>query len=149
MIYDDLKLRIESHPERDFGEGATMEQIEHAERELGLRILGSYRRFLGDFGWGGVGHIDIFGLGDAVPDHLNLVAMTRSERQEMRPHLPPYLLPVMNDGAGNLYCLDTRVDAREAPVVFWSHELGESQEPEQIASTFAGWLGDVLDRLRD
>ncbi|EKR75569.1 hypothetical protein LEP1GSC041_1591 [Leptospira noguchii str. 2006001870] len=43
----------------------------------------------------------------------------------MNPKLPKYLIPVMNDGSGNLYCIDTRFV--EPFLVFWDHEIGKDQ----------------------
>lgn len=114
---------------------------------LMLRITGSYRRFLHRFGWGGVGSFDLYGLGRGAPPYLHLVTVTQSERTEMRPRLPHNLLPLMNDGGGNLYCLDlSRIDT-EPPVVYWDHEQPETQKPELVAADFATWMMAQLDAL--
>ena len=123
-----------------------MTQIVDAERSLGIPIEGAYRSFLMQFGWGGVEHLELYGLGKDAPAYLELVAMTQSERTEMNPRLRPALLPVMNDGAGNLYCLDTSVRG-EPPVVFWDHTQGTDQVPELEAADFASWLSGELDSL--
>lgn len=143
MDFATLKPRLEQHPTNDLGGGATAAQIRAAERELGVALRGSYRSFLHSFGWGGVDDIEIFGLGADVPRHLNLVEVTKSERNEAQPPLPVSLIPVMNDGAGNLYCLDASETYREEyAVVFWDHEAGGDQEPEQVAGDFAQWLSE-------
>jgi hypothetical protein len=80
-----------------------------------------------------------------VPPWLNLVEMTRSEREQMRPALPHHLIPLMNDGGGNLYCLDSR-GAGEPPVVFWDHEAGDQQQPAEVAPDFISWLAGELAR---
>lgn len=67
----------------------------------------------------------------------------------MRPSLLPHLIPVMNDGGGNHYCLDTsQSHAEECAIVFWDHELGEEQTPEFVASSFEEWLTDLISELR-
>ncbi len=109
-------------------------------------MSGGYRQFLRRFGWGGVEDIELFGLGADVPSFLHLVVMTESERSEMSPALPTHLIPVMNDGGGNLYCLDSR-GAAEPPVVFWDHTAGEDQQPQQVAADFVAWLSEELGRF--
>jgi hypothetical protein len=95
---------------------------------------------------GGVGSFELFGLGSDVPSYLDLVAVTESERTEMRPALPAYLIPLMNDGGGNLYCLDSRREDEPA-VIFWDHTAGEGQEPEAVAPDFISWLAERMEHL--
>ena len=141
MDFESLKNRLDEHPAKDLGSGVRIAEIEEAELEIGCPLKGSYRSFLETFGWGGVGDVEVFGLGHDVPRHLDLIAVTKSERNEAQPALPSHLIPVMNDGAGNLYCLDAGEAYREDyPVVFWDHEAGRDQEPELVADDFAEWL---------
>lgn len=144
--YQQVSERIRKFDERDLGQGAKIHEIEDAERSLDLKIKGEFRSFIEEFGWGGVGHIDIYGLGDDTPQHLSIVRVTQSERTEMIPRLPENLLPIMNDGAGNLYCLDMG-STGEPRVVFWDHTGGASQHPEEKGETFAIWLNGLLDGL--
>lgn len=127
------------------GRNATDEEIRAAELRLGVPIRGSYRTFLLTFGWGSFQHLEILGLGVDVPPYLNLVMVTESERTEMKPRLPRHLLPIMNDGAGNLYCLDTNPD--EPTVVFWDHDAGEHQTPSLEGDNFIDWLARMLNAL--
>jgi hypothetical protein len=145
MTFEDLAQRIESHVDRQDHIGATEDDISLAEEALGVPLTGGYRQFLRAFGWCGIGPFELYGLGAQVPEYLHLVAITRSERHEMRPRLPLYLIPIMNDGGGNLLCLDTRVS--EPPIVLWDHEQGEGQEPEPEATSFIEWLCRLLDHL--
>jgi hypothetical protein len=113
---------------------------------LDVELPASYKEFLRQFGWGGVGSIELFGLGMDVPDHLHLIKMAKSEREECEPNIPPHLIPLRNDGFGNHDCLDTReLYEGECPVVFWNHELDVDQIPERIADDFVSWLIDLLD----
>ena len=127
------------------GGGSAPAEIEDAERVLGIRVVGSYRKFLSRFGWIGIGPTEIFGLGRDVPSYLDLVKMTLSERSEMSPPLTHRLLPFFNDGFGNLYCLDTSSSPEgENAVVFWNHELDARQTPEFVSRSFAEWLAGEL-----
>jgi hypothetical protein len=145
MTFHELVELLEKNPTNSFGRGVTEEELNAASAQLGVSLTGSYRLFLQRFGWGGVGSIELFGLGVDAPPYLSLTAMTRSEREEMSPALPRHLIPLMNDGGGNLYCLDSRV-AGEPPIVFWDHTAGEQQEPPQVASDFVAWLAERVER---
>jgi hypothetical protein len=145
MTFDELSELMESNPAKRFGQGVRDTEINTSSAELGVELTGGYRLFLKRFGWGGVGSIELFGLGVDVPPYLSLTAMARSEREEMSPALPARLIPLMNDGGGNLYCLDVRVSG-EPPVVFWDHTAGEQQEPARVASDFTTWLAERVAR---
>ena len=145
MTFDELAELMERHSSKSFGRGVSEAEINTASARLGTKLAGGYRLFLRRFGWGGVGSLELFGLGADVPPYLSLTSMTRSEREEMSPGLPVHLIPLMNDGGGNLYCLDSR-GAGEPPIVFWDHTAGEQQEPAQVASDFVMWLAERVDR---
>lgn len=147
MTFEDLKIVLKQSGPLEVGKGATQATIQSAERVLGISIRGDYRRFVEEYGWGGVGHIELYGLGDDVPRHLNLVDITTSERTEMSPRLRVELLPIMNDGGGNLYCLDLRTEGPE--IVMWDHEGTSHQNPGVEASDFSAWLASKLVRATD
>jgi len=143
--WPDLAVQLGSNPDSSFGSGATEQEIAAAERLLGVSIRGDYREFLRRFGWGGVGDIELFGLGRDVPKYLDLAVLAASERDEMNPPLPHHLLPVMNDGGGNLYCIDT-IRADEMPtVVLWRHDEPITQKPTHQANDFTSWLKALLE----
>ena len=143
-----LIRRLRSCREAEFGRGATPQEIEQAEEQLGVRLPGSYKAFLRHFGWASLEGLELYGLGEDVPAYLDLVKVTSSERAQMRPRLPSRLVPLMNDGAGNHYCLDVASSEQgETPVVFWDHNLGESQDPEYVAPNLGAWLSEELDTL--
>jgi hypothetical protein len=139
MTFDALAERLHRNPANSLGRGVTDAEINIASFELGVELNGGYRLFLKRFGWAGIGSIELFGLGTDVPPYLNLTAMTRSEREDTHTALPTHLVPLMNDGGGNFYCLDTRVP-EESPVVFWDHTAGARQEPRVVAADFTHWL---------
>ncbi|EMJ56953.1 SMI1/KNR4 family protein [Leptospira interrogans serovar Valbuzzi str. Duyster] len=120
------------------------ELIKFAEEKLEITIRGDYRNFLQTFGWGGVQHLELYGLGLDVPPYLDLIRVTESERVEMNRKFPKYLIPIMNDGSGNLYCIDTRFI--EPSIIFWNHEIGGDQNPYRGIS-FSEWLYRVVKNL--
>ncbi len=142
--YSELATRLVNFECRDLGTGVSDNEIAAAERSLELRIEGGYRQFLKQFGWGGVEHLELYGLGG--PPHLDLLQVTESERSEMEPPLSPHLLPVMNDGGGNLFCLDTKA-ANDPPIVFWDHTGGADQAAEIEGESFSSWLWAQLNGL--
>ena len=146
MTFPGLIAKILSFESRELGDGATGEEIAAAERSLGVRISGGYRQFLQRFGWASLAHLELYGLGGNVPPHLDLVRVTQSERREAELHLRHELVPVMNDGAGNLYCIDTTAEP-EPSIVFWDHAAGCDQVPDVEAESFVQWLAQELDDL--
>ena len=144
-----MHRRIHAFGDTECGLGATADEVAEAEASLRVRFSESYQDFLRRFGWARFSHEQLYGLGKDVPVHLELRRNTLAERNQMEPALPHLLVPVMNDGAGNHYCLDTRrMVGGECPVVLWNHELGRHQEPDPIAPSFDLWLTDLLDNLK-
>jgi len=139
MSFDEVKALMRTVGSMEVGKGASEEEVDAAERILGIAIRGDYRQFLLELGWGGVGCMELFGLGSDVPRHLDLVRVTLRERHDLHPHLRVELLPIMNNGGGDLYCLDTTTSGPK--VVGWWHEEGESQTPTHEADDFSTWLG--------
>lgn len=145
MSWNELERQIASFERKSCGVGATQAEIERAEVVLGLGIVGGHRLFLRTYGWMEIASSDLFGLGEDVPGYLDLIKVTLSERTEMHPNIPHQLLPIMNDGAGNHYCIDTAcVLNGESPIVFWNHELGTDQIPEEVADCFTDWFSAFL-----
>ncbi|MCY3772043.1 MAG: SMI1/KNR4 family protein [Gemmatimonadetes bacterium] len=148
MNFDDFALRLGDYKYQSLGSGVDEVAIQRAEKVLEVQLPRSYKEFLRRFGWGGVGHWELYGLGSDVPEYLDLLRMTLSEREEMRPRVPFHLVPIMNDGYGNHYCLDTnKVKGDECPVVFWDHDLPENQDPKFVSNGFVMWLNKLLDDL--
>lgn len=146
MNFDDFILRPGGLNYQSLGSGTDDISIKQAETVLKVQLPGSYKQFLHKFGWGGIGNWELYGLGSDVPEYLDLVHMTVSEREEMRPGVPVHLVPIVNDGLGNHYCLDTnKVKDNDCPVVFWDHELTENQDPKFVSKGFVEWLSSLLD----
>src|SRR5215212_540646 len=148
LLSGELIRRLRSCREAEFGRGATPQEIELAEEQLGVKLPESYKAFLGHFCWASIEALELYGLGEDVPTCLDLVKVTLSERAEMRPRLPSCLVPLMNDGAGNRYCLAVEPrEQGECPAVFWDHNLRESQDPEYVAPNLEAWLSEELNTL--
>ena len=126
--------------------GANGRDIRNEEDVLG-RLPDDYSYFLREYGWLSVQHLEIFGLGNAVPAYLDVVRMTLAERSEPGSPIPGSYVCVMNDGAGNLFCFDTAKSGGGAgiPIVLWDHELGQDQEPEVSERSFEDWLTALLE----
>jgi hypothetical protein len=132
---------IEMLLDKEVGEGASVDVVKFASQTLNVHLPEDYKAFLVKYGWARLLRDELYGVGASVPAHLDLIRNTTSERTAFRPYLPVYLVAVSPDGAGNHYCLDvSRSSAGICPVVFWNHEEGESQIPEDIAVSFSDWI---------
>jgi hypothetical protein len=149
MSITQMVRQIDTLVDKECGIGATDQEIINAERTLDVHLPHSYKAFLSRFGWVRVHCDPVFGVGRSVPTEYGLVETTLSERYEAHPHIPHHLVPIMNDGAGNNYCLDTsHFHDDECPIVFWDHEHedGPDQTPQQVSASFDRWL---IDRIAD
>ncbi|NOT01739.1 MAG: SMI1/KNR4 family protein [Phycisphaerales bacterium] len=145
-MIDALFDQIRNLPSTEHGAGAPLQHIRQAEKTLSNRFSESYRRFLSTLGWVDGPTLMLAGLGHDTPAHLDLIRTVQSERTLFEPQIPAHLLPIMNDGAGNNYCLDCRSFVNgECQVVFWNHELLVDQTPETVSPSFVQWLHLILD----
>lgn len=143
----EMHQRIEAYDSKSIGIGALPREISDIEERLGLRLPGSYQEFLSRYGWARFASNEFYGIGADVPPHLLLSVNTIAERTTMQPTLPHSLVPVLNDGAGNHYCLATeRMINGECPVVFWDHNAGPDQQLTQEGDSFSEWLVKFLDQ---
>lgn len=147
MRIHEMITQINLLAKKERGTGATGREIADAEGVIGVRLPASYKAFVSTFGWTRLYHDPVYGIGSSVPPEYALVRHVLSERTEFEPNIPHHLVPVMNDGAGNHYCLDTAsFHGGECPVVFWDHEHedGPDQTPEQVSPSFDRWLIDLI-----
>ena len=141
MSVDNMFVTIDMLLDKEVGAGASVEAVKFASQTLDVHLPDDYKAFLVKYGWARLLRDEFYGVGENVPKHLDLITNTTSERTAFRPYLPVYLVPVLPDGAGNHYCLDvSRSSAGICPVVFWDHEEGETQRPEDIAVSFSDWM---------
>jgi cell wall assembly regulator SMI1 len=146
VTVDELERTLRARDDVLIGTGAAEADIDSAERSLGVRFPDAFREYLRRFGHLELGHFELYGLGSDLPKYLQLVAMTVTERTESGCPLPHELVPLLNDGAGNLYCVDTRRPAA-GRVVLWDHTLGRDQEPDQQSGSLPDWIGQLLAEL--
>lgn len=143
--YEALSSALRTRAGVEFGTPVSMEEVASAEDQLGVRFPQSYRFFLIEFGWVSFGPFELYGLGTGIPDYLEVVTVTLSEREEAMPRLPERLVPLMNDGGGCLHCLDTsQMIEQECPVVLWDPDLGPTQILSEEAGGFVDWLLNKL-----
>ena len=74
----ELIRRLRSFREAEFGRGATPQEIELAEEQLGVGLPVSYKAFLGHFCWASLEGMEIYGLGEDFPAYLDLFKVTLS-----------------------------------------------------------------------
>ncbi|SRR6266508_4452509 len=143
MQYQELRDALRARPGLEAGTPPPPEEIEAAEPRLGC-LPDDYRAFLADFGWVSLGPHEVFGLGVGIPPYLDVVRVNESERAEG--HLPASLVAVMNDGGGNLSCIDClAVSSGDAiTVVMWDHEASPTNGPIPLAASFSELLNSVI-----
>lgn len=135
--FQQLLAAVRSHPKAEHGDGVSEEEVRAAERAFATPISGQYREFLLELGWVTIDLEDVFGLGAEAPAELVREALW--ERNESGCPVPPLVLPIYNDGWGNLYCLDCGAEG-EPKVVAWWHDLGPDQVPDPQADSFVEWI---------
>lgn len=146
MRIDQLQRSLKKRDYASTGVGATPAAVQEAERLLEVSFPKPLVAYLQRIGWMQLGGSEFFGLGVDVPPRLDLVAVTRSERTETGCPVPQSLIPLMNDGAGNLYCMDVSADAkRRGHIYFWDHGLGPQQPPELVADSWTEWISEQLE----
>jgi cell wall assembly regulator SMI1 len=146
MTFDDLERLLRDRGDATIGAGCEESLVHMAERSLGVAFPSDLRDYLRRFGHLELGHFELFGLGDALPEYLNLVKVTESERTETGCPLRDDLVPLLNDGGGNLYCIGT-TGAEAGSVFFWDHERGPDQAPDTVAPSLTDWLAELLREL--
>ena len=147
MSIDEMITWINLVARTEKGAGASDQEIVDVERAIGVQLPNSYKAFLATFGWARIDHDPLYGVGPDVPRPYALVRHVISERTDCEPAIPKHLVPFMNDGAGNHYCLETSyMRDGECPVVFWDHEHedGSDQSPLQLSSSFDHWIVDRI-----
>ena len=142
--YDKAAAVIADHPDlQDFVGPRPEDLVQAAEAALSVRLPGTYRRFLLEFGAGSFGSAEIYGVIDSnfrdssVP---NGIWYTLTERQDSG--LEPGLVIVGNDGTGNLLCLDC--GAGDDPPVVLVEPGRPPRQGEAVAKNFGAFLLDAV-----
>lgn len=126
----------------EYGTGCTISDLWTIEDALNVRLPSEYKTFLLNMGWYEGQHISLFGIAPYPFRHLNVLNVIISERTA-RPALPTTLIPVMNVGNGDLYCLNIS-KANTSPVVLWSHESASDQEYSLISQSFDAFIRELI-----
>lgn len=109
--------------------GALPEEIERAEKELGLCFAEDYREYLLNFGTVSADGIELTGLN--VSARLNVIDVTKEERRYGR-NFPEQAYIVENPGIGNLLIL------QEASGIIYEYERQGKRRP--IAASLSEYL---------
>lgn len=145
MSIEDLVKVIKARDDATLGTGASAATIREAEERLNVRFPTVLTDYLRRLGWLSVGSDEYYGLGTDVPKHLSLVENALWEREQSECPVPHNVIPIYNDGFGNLASVD--VNNERGRVVFWDHDKGEDQEPDEVAGSLDVWLAEQIAGL--
>jgi antitoxin YobK len=142
------KLLLEGDHELDIDKPlpARPELIRKAEQALGVIFPPSYRQFLTDFGSGGFGSLEVYGIlgadfkNSGIPDGI---WYTLKKRQDHNVELARKYVIIEHGGDGTCVAIDTSrrdIDG-ECPLV----RIGLDGEPvEPVSDSFGSWLLDEV-----
>ena len=124
--------------------------IKEAEQVLDIKFPNTYKKFLQEYGFGGIGSFLISGIRENSIDKVistGVVWKNIKNRKEL--NQPKHLIVLESVGEGTLYCLDTSQmnDEGECPVVAWP--LGGYEETpvlEIVAEDFGKFFLDLVER---
>lgn len=146
--YEQAGEIVSKHPTLNFFVGSRTENlIKVAEEKLGLKFPPTYRRFLIEYGAGGFGSSEIFGVihenfdTSSSPD---VVWTTFQQRKYFS--FPKNLIVIYSVGDGEIFCLDIgNTNTGEIPVVTYQPGyLPEEQRKEVIAQDFGRFFLDLV-----
>lgn len=141
------KLVIENPHLADFVGPRPKSLIEAAEQALSVHFPPTYRRFLVEFGAGGFGSEQIYGVvhenfeESCAPDGIWWTLQDRKNWQ-----LPPSLIAIYDMGDGEVFYLDlATIEEGEAPVIVYDAAyMPEEQSREIIANDFGEFFFDLV-----
>lgn len=95
--------------------GASMEQIEAAERELGVAFPPSYRQFLAEYGAAVGTGFEVAGLflpsdDGEPPKWKNVLVVSKQMRRILGETMAPSLIPIADDGHGVTFYISGDVE---------------------------------------
>lgn len=133
----------------DFFGPAPEDNIDAAERMLGIQMPPSYRRFLTTLGGGSFDDAEFYGIiankipGSSVP---SMVWRTLEDRKLAA--YPKTHITIMSSGYGPVFCLDSSVtnSEDEYPVVEWTPATSATNPGERLAESFGGFFLDEISR---
>lgn len=123
--------------------------VERACLALGRALPATFLEFQRLIGGRAVPGLDVLRLAASADDDASLVEKNlawRSPRHGLG--LPATLIAFASDGAGNLFCFDTRDSVEEPPIVLWDPLEDPRDNLADLAPlyrTFIDWLEAELD----
>jgi antitoxin YobK len=143
--YDDLAKNVEANGWSTYWYGPAPEaEIVRLEQLLSAKLPASFKRFLREYGGGGIGDRSISGIEDGNAAHKgvgNVYGDTLRCRQEHA--LPPGLVVVLYYDDEVCWCLDTtRFTGEECPVV--AYDVFQREVDRIIAPSFAAFMTERL-----
>jgi SMI1-KNR4 cell-wall len=118
-------------------------QIANAEYLLNIKFPADYFEYLKIFGWLEVDHYEFFGLGENIPKFLNLELIAPQEWETG--DLSKNLLPIWNNGGGDLYCIDLKLSDKKVSTI--SVFSNGDRQSEIVEIGFEKWLTKMLSTL--
>lgn len=144
--YDDLIEAVRNNGKEIFWYGPVpIKEIDKVEAHLGVKLPCSYRKFLCDFGGGGVVDSDISGIEDGNGD-LDNGGTTYGDTLLCREEygLPSSLVVFFYKDDEICWCLDTdRMVGMECPLV--SYNLFKRKVENDISSSFDDFFAQYLE----
>ena len=77
MALDELERILRFRDDVTIGRGVTDETVHIAEEALNVTFPSDLKDYLKQFGHIEVGHFELFGLGEEIPDYLDIVRVTK------------------------------------------------------------------------
>jgi hypothetical protein len=115
--------------------------VSDAEKVLGHQLPASYRRLVTSCVWADMPHW-IYWPGRNLPPGVDLLRINRTAP------VPPFLIAMCGDGAGDQFCFDTREinDEGEYPIVRWEHERHDEHSTsfERVTPDLGTFLLELL-----
>jgi len=122
--------------------------INLAQDRLTVKFPETYHRFLLEYGAGGVGGVEFYGVVQKDFEHSgypDMVWLTLKGRKEWG--LPNFLLPIYDLGDGEVFCLDLRVqEGNEAKVVGFTPSYSSAEQNLDVVAEDFGKL--FLDQIQ-
>lgn len=145
MDQHSLEKLILNNPNIFHGNGISEKSILISEKKLGSILPISYKSYLCDFGWLSFDSFEIYGLGEKIPPHLDLVKQNLKIHNLYNGILPKELIIFYEYGNGDYNCFNTLKNILgESPIVTWNHEAMKIDEYGSKPIFFINWLTKKL-----
>jgi antitoxin YobK len=149
--YEKAKYKISfSRKNVHFSGPQSTSSVQKAQDRLGVEFPLTYAKFLCEYGAGGIGSFELYGLtgqennSTGVPD---VIWYTEKGRKEWK--LPQHLIPIYDLGDGEIYCLDLgpiKSEEGEAPVIAITPGYSDySLSLDLVAEDFGALLLSLVD----